>query len=53
MGVIINGKELESMTHDGVEVQTWTHNGVEVYSAGKMVTYMVDSGISGKGKERP
>lgn len=46
MGVIINGKELESMTHDGVEVQTWTHNGVEVYSAGKMVTYMVDSGIS-------
>lgn len=46
MGVIINGKELESMTHDGVEVQTWTHNGVEVYSAGKMVTYMVDSGVS-------
>lgn len=46
MGVIINGKELESMTHDGVEVQTWTHNGAEVYSAGKMVTYMVDSGIS-------
>lgn len=46
MGVIINGNELESMTHDGVEVQTWTHNGVEVYSAGKMVTYMVDSGVS-------
>lgn len=38
--------EIEYMEHDGVEVQTWTHNGVEVYSAGKMVTYMVDSGIS-------
>lgn len=34
------------MTHDGVEVQSWMHNGVEVYSAGKMVTYMVDSGVS-------
>lgn len=46
MGVIHNGIEIESMTHNGVEVQTWTHNGMEVYSAGKMVTYVVDTGTT-------
>ena len=39
----IDGVELESMTHDGVEVQTWIHDGVEVYSAGRLVTYHVDT----------
>lgn len=43
MSVKINGTEIESMFHNGVEVQTWLHNGVEVYSAGKMVTYIVDT----------
>lgn len=46
MGVIINGKEVESMLHNEKEVQTWIHNGVEVYSAGKMVTYIVDTATS-------
>lgn len=46
MGVKIADIEMESMIHDGVEVQTWIHDGVEVYTAGKMVTYMVDSGVS-------
>lgn len=46
MGVKIADIEMESMIHDGVEVQTWIHDGVEVYTDGKMVTYMVDSGVS-------
>lgn len=45
MSVIINETEIESMTHNGVEVQTWIHNDVEVYSAGKMVTYYVDTDV--------
>lgn len=43
--MIIDGVELESMTLDGVEVQTWLNDGVEVYSAGRLVTYHVDSGV--------
>lgn len=44
--MIIDGVELEAMTLDDVEVQTWYHDGVEVYSAGKLVTYNVDSDVS-------
>lgn len=45
MSAIINETEIESMLHNGVEVQTWIHNDVEVYSAGKMVTYYVDTDV--------
>lgn len=46
MSVIFSGTEMESMYHDGREVETWIHNGVEVYTAGKMVTYVVDTNTS-------
>lgn len=48
--MLIKSTELESMIymHDGnsKETELWRYGLDEVYSAGKMVTYMVDSGVS-------
>lgn len=48
--MLIKSTELESMMyiHDGnsKETELWRYGLDEVYSAGKMVTYMVDSGVA-------
>lgn len=46
MSVEINNQIMESMVYNGTEVQTWIHDGVEVYTAGRMVTYLVDTDVS-------
>ena len=46
--MIHNGVTLKNMTCNGAKVKKWKHNGVQVYSAGNVVTYNVDSGVSYK-----
>ena len=41
--MILDGTNLESMILDDVEVQLWLHDDVEVFSAGKEVTYVIDT----------
>ena len=43
---MINNTVLKNMTHNGIKVKKWRHNGALVFSAGGIVTYIVDGTVS-------
>lgn len=42
----MNGVVLKNMTYNGQKVKKWKHNGVQIFSAGSIVTYIVDTTTS-------